>query len=263
MPINVTCPSCLKRFTVSDKFAGKSGPCPSCEKTIKIPEKSEEVVIHAPASSGPTDASGRAILKPIRRKDIKISTPVLVGAGLATLAVFAIAFGLGLSGEQPHWALLAIGALVLSFPIAFVGYWFLQDEDLEAYNGQQLLVRCGICGVAFASIWAIYGFVPKYVAGMTSMAEYSALVMLIFLAVMIVIGTIASVLTLELEVLQGGLHYVFYLTLTFVLAWLSGTHLSEPLSGSASDDPPGVVSPTQDESGGEQNAKPDIPDMLQ
>ena len=41
MPIQVTCPSCLKRFQVSDKFAGKSGPCPNCKKSLRVPDKSE------------------------------------------------------------------------------------------------------------------------------------------------------------------------------------------------------------------------------
>ena len=35
MAIDVTCPSCHTRFQVSDKFAGKSGPCPKCKNTIR------------------------------------------------------------------------------------------------------------------------------------------------------------------------------------------------------------------------------------
>ena len=84
MPIQVTCPGCLKRFTVNDKFAGKSGPCPSCRKVIKIPDKSEEVVIHAPEQSGPKDSTGKSVLKPLRRKEVKLSMPVMLAAGLST-----------------------------------------------------------------------------------------------------------------------------------------------------------------------------------
>lgn len=37
MPIAVSCPSCKTKFTVSDKFAGKQGPCPKCKAPITIP----------------------------------------------------------------------------------------------------------------------------------------------------------------------------------------------------------------------------------
>ena len=99
MAIDVTCPACHTRFQVSEKFAGKSGPCPKCKKTIKVPEKKDEVVIHAPEVSGPKDSTGVAVLKPIGRTETRLSmmqmatifgsivvpfcTPVLV-----TLAIF-------------------------------------------------------------------------------------------------------------------------------------------------------------------------------
>lgn len=265
MPINVTCPSCLKRFTVSDKFAGKTGPCPSCQKTIKIPEAAEQVVIHAPKDSGPTDAKGKSLSKPIRRKDVKIGTPIIVGACLAAFAVLAVAFGLGLSGQQPHVAVLAIGALILAPPLVFLGYWFLHDDELEGYTGQQLLVRCGICSLIFAALWGLYGFVPAYVQGYGAMAEYSAMDMAIAFPVMVAIGACAAVLALELEVVQGVLNYVLYLAVTFLLAWLAGTHLAEPFGGSESSPPtvPAVTAPVDSGTTTEPEDKPNIPNMLQ
>lgn len=260
MPINVTCPSCLKRFTVSDKFAGKSGPCPSCQKTIKIPEKSDEIVIHAPEDAGPKDKAGKAILKPLRRKDVKISPPVLIASLVSAVVVFAIAFGLGLSGGQPPTAVLAIGALLLAFPLAFVGYWFLHDDELEGYTGRQLLLRCGICAAGFAAIWAVYAFVPRYVNNYQSMGEYTGLDLAIFLPLMVILGTIVAVAALELEVVQGALQYILYLGVTLVLAWLAGTQLAQPLGGSAAERTvPGVV----DSPPATENERPEIPNMLQ
>ena len=78
MPIQVTCPGCLSRFSVSDKFAGKKGPCPKCKKEISIPTKAEEVVIHAPEPTGPKDSQGKVILKPIRRTDTLLTRRLLV-----------------------------------------------------------------------------------------------------------------------------------------------------------------------------------------
>src|SRR6187401_2984774 len=57
MAIDVTCASCKTRFQVSDKFAGKQGPCPKCKKIITVPTKKDEVVIHVP-ESGPKDSKG-------------------------------------------------------------------------------------------------------------------------------------------------------------------------------------------------------------
>jgi hypothetical protein len=231
MAIQVTCPSCLKRFSVSDKFAGKSGPCPNCQKQIKIPEKSAEVVIHAPETDAPKDSKGRSILKPIRRKDVQLSLPVILGASLGTVVVFGIALGLGLTGGSPPPLLLSIGAVLLAVPLVYTGYWFMHDDELEGFTGRQLMIRCGICSILFAAIWGIYVFVPKYVSGYESTAEITGLEMVIFVPIMIAAGTAASVAALELEVIQGALHYGFYLGITFILAWLSGAPLARPLVG--------------------------------
>ncbi len=243
MAIAVTCPSCLKRFSVSDQFAGRTGPCPNCQKPIKIPDKAEEVVIHAPEDSGPKDSSGKSILSPVRRKEVQLSMPVILGVSLSAFAIVAISFGLGLSGQQPPFPLLAVGALLLAPPLVFVGYWFLRDDELEGFKGQQLLLRCAICAIAFAVLWAVYGFVPGYVSGYASMGEMSGLDMVIYLTLMLVIGAAISVAVLELEVLQGAMHYGFYLGITFVLAWLAGTHLSVPLGGDTPSGPDATPPP--------------------
>jgi hypothetical protein len=247
MAIPVTCPSCLTRFDVSDKFAGKSGPCPKCQKTIKIPEKSEQVVIHAPEESGPKDSKGRSVLKPLRRKEVSLSLPVILAAALGTLVVFGIALGIGLSGSPPT-ALLATGSLLLALPLCFVGYWFLHDDELEGFSGKQLWVRIGTGSLVFAATWAIYALVPLYLFEHQSMAEITGLQMAMFIAIMIGLGTVASVLIFELEVVQGMLHYMFYFVITFLLAWLAGTPLAEPLGNGAGSAgrPPAIRAPATD-----------------
>ena len=84
MAILVVCPTCKSRFQVSEKFAGKQGPCPKCKAVITIPRVEDEVKIHAPeeyaggGSVAAKDASGRAVLKPIsRQKMMKISADTL------------------------------------------------------------------------------------------------------------------------------------------------------------------------------------------
>ncbi len=74
MPIPVVCPGCKVRFNVSEKFAGKKGPCPKCKVIITIPAAAQpEIKIHEPqeyASAG-KDQQGRPISKPIPRKNSK------------------------------------------------------------------------------------------------------------------------------------------------------------------------------------------------
>lgn len=262
MAIAVTCPSCLKRFSVSDKFAGKSGPCPNCQKTIKIPDKADEVVIHAPEDAAPKDSKGRSILKPIRRTEVNLSLPVIMAAALSTIVVFGLAFGFGLSGGAPA-VLLAVASVLLAAPLVFVGYWFLHDDELDSFKGRELLVRCAICTLAFAAAWAVYAYVPAY---LNDGDPITGIQIAMLIPVMIAIGTAASVLTLELEVTQGILHYAFYLGITFILAWLAGAPLTG--SGDATGVPgspaPAVAQPTP----GNQPATPAeppkaIPNVLQ
>lgn len=238
MAIAVTCPSCLKRFSVSDKFAGKSGPCPSCQKTIKIPEKVDEVVIHAPDEAAPKDSKGRSILKPIRRTEVNLSLPVILAAALSTLVIFGLALGFGISGGAPT-ALLAISAVVLAVPLVFVGYWFLHDDELDGFKGRELWIRCGVCALIFAAAWAVYIYVPAY---LNDGDPVNGIQIVMLIPIMVAIGAAASVLTLELEVLQGVLHYALYLGITFMLAWLAGAPLTgapEP-SGRVRGLPPAV-----------------------
>ncbi len=230
MPIPVTCPGCLKRFTVNDKFAGKSGPCPNCRKVITIPDKTEEVVIHAPEEAGPKDSKGKAVLKPLRRKEVKISMPVMLAAGLSTLVVFGLALGVRLSSDAPPTWLLAAGTIFLAPPLVFVGYWFLRDDELEGYSGRELIVRCGICAIAFAGCWLLYAFVPTYLTGEKSIGDVPGMYMLFMIPLMVIIGTFVSVGALELEFVQAALHYLLYFAITIILAMIMGTKLSSTFS---------------------------------
>ncbi len=240
MAIPVTCPSCLKRFNVSDKFAGKSGPCPNCKKSIRIPDKTDEVVIHAPDDAAPKDSKGRSILKPIRRTEVNLSVPVILATSLSTVVIFGIALGIGLSGGAPT-ALLASSALLLAAPLVFVGYWFLHEDELDSFRGRELLIRCGVCSAVFASLWGLYAYLPGYLTGD---AEIDGMQIAMLLPIMLALGTVASVLVFELEVLQGLLLYAFYLVVTLTLAWLAGAPLMNPYEvNSTAPAPPAISQP--------------------
>ena len=130
MPIAVTCPKCLTRFSVSEKFAGKKGPCPKCKSELTVPELSEQVVIHAPADAAPKDSKGVSVLKPINRQDEKIGRGLIIGSVAGVLAALAAAIGVRLAGGVP-WPVLALAAVVVAPPLVRLGYAITRDAELE------------------------------------------------------------------------------------------------------------------------------------
>jgi hypothetical protein len=220
MPINVVCTGCKKRFAVSDKFAGKSGPCPKCKTIINVPAKGEEVVIHAPEDFGPKDSKGRAVLKPIARKETKVSPVLTVGIVLTILVVLVVAWMYRSPGgeDTPIWLLFA-GAIALGPPLVWAGYAFLRDDEFEAFQGRELWIRVGACGLAYALIWALAELVTGYGLGL----EQLEVMHMVFVApAMIGVGAFAAYAALDFDFGMGALHYSLYLLTTVVLRLILG-----------------------------------------
>ena len=130
MSIRVTCPSCHTRFNVSEKFAGKEGPCPKCKKTIRVPDASQEVKVHE-REVGPKDSKGRAILKPIARQETKVSSVqmTIIIAGIVSFLVLALVMRLMILPEEfPQW-LLMLSALVIAPAAAYAAYTFCETKN--------------------------------------------------------------------------------------------------------------------------------------
>lgn len=219
MAIDVTCPGCHTRFQVSEKFAGKSGPCPKCKKIIKVPELKDQVVIHAPEVSGPKDSTGQAVLKPIARKEVRLSTPmivVIVGSVLAVLVTALVLRAQFPGGKIPLPVLIA-GAILLAPPLAFAGYTFLRDDELEPYRGLSLLVRLLPCAVVYPLTWGLYWFVFAYL-GQTPNWQ----ILVVVVPVVVGIGAVAAQASLDLEFGTAALHYSMYLIATVLLRLIMG-----------------------------------------
>lgn len=239
MPIQVTCRHCLKRFQVSDKFAGKTGPCPSCKKPIEIPAADQEVVIHAPSDGAPVDSTGTSVLKPIVRKETDITKRGLILSIGSIVAVFAFAIVFrftGQSGAAPLWAQL-VGLALLAPPLVWAGYSFLYDQEREPYVGPELRNRVLICSAIFAVLWCVYAFVPTYVFELDHTDEMSWTVFGITLCVMIALGALASASTFELEFFNGIIHAGLYFIVIVLLAVTSGVVLAGR-DGDGTDDLP-------------------------
>ncbi len=218
MAIRVTCPGCHKRFKVSDKFAGKSGPCPQCKTLIRIPTERDEVKLHGPEELG-AGVRGATATKPILREETKLE-PVAIASiaagGLVTLLVAAI---LGRTGFFAEGALVksAIALLLVSPPLVIAGYSFLRgEEELEPYRGLTLYVRAGICSLGYIILWGVYA----YVAGRFLTGELWQWLFVVppFLCV----GGLVALACLDLDFGSGFFHYCFYLFVTVLLRWLAG-----------------------------------------
>lgn len=228
MPIQVTCPSCLKRFQVSDKFAGKEGPCPNCKKPLRVPDKSEEVVIHAPEDDSPKDSQGRSVLKPISRKDEVFTRKhalITFGAVLGGV-VAAVALRLTSGDDGPPWWTQVLGMVLLAPPLVRVGYNFVRDAELAPYVGPELRNRVLLCSGLFAALWLLYAFVPSYVGELNRFAEMSVMAAGIMFFIMLGIGAAISVMVFELEFANGMAHAGIYLIVVAALALLAGVPMA-------------------------------------
>jgi hypothetical protein len=227
MPIQVTCSACLTRFAVSEKFAGKKGPCPKCKQEITVPSLADQVVIHAPEPSGPKDATGRLVLKPIEREDVKVSRKgMAIVLGLVGLTLAAAGW-LRTSYESPPLPALIIGLFALAPALVWAGYAFLRDAELEPYRGRELWTRIAICAAVYIGLWLLYVLVPAYVLSVGGPAEVGLGTASLALAILLAIGTFAAMLCLEFEGLMGLLHCTLFVLVTVLLALLAGTTLAQ------------------------------------
>jgi hypothetical protein len=227
--INVTCQHCHKRFNVSEKFAGKSGPCPSCKSTINIPNKGDEVVIHAPTATGPVDSTGQAVLKPIERADVEASPVVVVGIIGAIIVSILVAIVLRMQFPQPPaatsvepaalWWILFGGAVVLAPPLVLAGYWFLRDDELEPHRGGELVLRACICAAIYAALWGAYAMLR---AKVFPNAPPEMFQFLFIGPAFLGAGGVAGLATLDLEFGNGAIHYAFYLLVTVLFCFIIG-----------------------------------------
>jgi predicted Zn finger-like uncharacterized protein len=226
MAIAVTCPSCHTRFNVSEKFAGKKGPCPKCKTTITIPSAKEQIKIHEREHEGTRGASGQLVLKPIEREKVKFR-PVMIALGL--LPVLAVVIGAWILGTgdgtpeatQLRMILAGLGAAALGPPLAIGGYSFLRNDELEPYRGTSLLVRGLICGLLYAALWLVYLFIPQdYYRSPEQTYDMfmTAMVIVPFLAA----GAGIGYATLDLDFGSGFFQYLLYFVACIGCRWLLG-----------------------------------------
>jgi hypothetical protein len=228
MPISVVCTGCKKRFSVSEKFAGQKGPCPSCKTIIQIPGKEEEVVIHAPEGAGPKDSKGAAVIKPILREETRFDPKVAGGVALAVIVLFVAAWVIGASyssasrGSPPEIPLFwkAIAAMALGPPLAFFAYTFLRNDEFEPYRGREVWIRAAACGAVYAILWGVFGYLPTWLD--MKPPQFEIFQLMYVAPPFVAAGAFAAYVSFELEPMMCALHYGLYLIITVLLRATAG-----------------------------------------
>lgn len=218
MPIPVVCPGCKARFTVSDQFAGRTGPCPKCKQSITIPKTTAATVtIHEPEPVSAA-APGGVLLQPIRRSDRPV-TPVAFAATMAgAVATAALAWLAGVvfpaPPGPPDW-LFAAGGFLVALPCVALGYVGIHDRELEPYRGASLLVRSLVCAAVYGGLWCAKGLLPAEQTA--DMWRWLYLGPLFFVP-----GVIAAMAAFDLDQGRAVAHFSMYAMFTCVLRWLAG-----------------------------------------
>lgn len=240
MAINVTCPKCLTRFSVSEKFAGQEGPCPKCKNKIRVPDASQEVKVHE-ASTGPKDAKGRPVLRPIFRREQPITAIHWTIAGclaFVMLALSLVARNMYSSELFPLWA-TAMGAVLASFPMSLLGYVLFRDRETGGFDGKDLWVRVAICAAIFSVLWI---FSPLLAFAFNeSVSAPNTLSQAIAISALMLIGGVASMLIFEFDYLIGLVHAGVYVLPCIVMRLLAGLSAIPGLESYASPVAPNSI----------------------
>jgi hypothetical protein len=218
MAIAVLCPGCQSRFSVSDQFAGRTGPCPKCKKPITIPAvTAQAVTIHEPEAPVATSAgTGRAPTAPIRRVEKPITGLAIAAIAGGVIAVMVTAWLMGIVWKPapPSWPLLA-GAFLIAMPCVVLGYAAVRNRELEPFRGSPLLLRSLACAAVYAGLWWVKGLLPPEATA--EMWQW------MYLGPMFVVsGALAALATLELDWGTAVAHFSLYAMFTALLRWLIG-----------------------------------------
>lgn len=214
MAIRVICSGCMTSFEVSDRFAGKKGPCPKCNHIIEIPR--EKLTVHAPDQVVGAKGKGGVNInqaRPILQKRFNFTTQQLGLTLLGVAVVLLLVFGLSFFPNGIFKNILgAVGSLALGFPLICFGYMLLrEDDDLEILLGNELYRRSLLTGIGFGVVWLVFELLLSYLQ-----PGYFFPVVLVPLAVL---GAFVAVVAFDTDFNRAAVLMLFYI---FVAIFLRG-----------------------------------------
>lgn len=217
MAIIVTCPGCRKSFSVSEKFAGQTGPCPKCKTKIRIPKAENAVKVHGGEAFSAN--AGQMVLKPIKRREWKVDPVMWVVVIIGTLATYAITFLLG-TVLNKSTIFTAISLVVITPPLVYLPYIFLRNaEEIEGLSIRELVLRTALCTAAYVLLWGGFIFFSKNVVPAFG---GDLLVWLVMSVPFLIVGALFGSVCYNLEWGDGVVHMVFYIIITLSLCYVGG-----------------------------------------
>jgi hypothetical protein len=219
MSIIVVCDGCRKSFKVSDKFAGRSGPCPKCKRMLQVPAAGQEVTVHAPQqyATGGRTRTGKLALEPVSFTSTKlepVQTALIVASVLIVLVFTWVGGRMGL-----FQGLIAttVGLLLISPPLAVGAYTILRNDELEPHRGKELYLRSTVCALGYALLWGAFAFLAANDIITGELWTW------LFVGVpLLAAGGGIALTTLDLDFTNGVFHYAFYLLATVLLHRAAG-----------------------------------------
>lgn len=218
MSINVVCPGCLKRFKVSDRFAGMKGPCPSCNTVIDIPKAAVKIHGAEDFDQGGKTATGKLILKPIGRLDMDFNPQFAGLVSLGVLAVFLLAYLIGCLSLSTGTldAIGFFGVFLIAFPLSLFGYQVLRDrEALFMLTGMELYKKTAISAAVYAGLWILFEIIAWYMRA----DQYF---IWIYFAAFACLAMLAAHAILDINVGNALLHYLIFFVPVLLLRGILG-----------------------------------------
>lgn len=238
MAINVVCPGCFKRFSVSDKFAGMKGPCPSCKTVIDIPKGTVKIQGAEDFEHGGRSATGKILLKPIERIQMDFDPTQAGKMSAAVVGVLLLTFFLGYSGLSVGILNLigTLGLFLVSFPLVLFGNQVLRDrEQLFMLTGRDLYQKVAVGALAYGLIWLLYEGTLWYLSA-------DLVFTCIYFAVFACFGMLATHAILDINLGNALLHFLIFAVPTIVLRGLLGLgwlwFVTEPIRNGNLPPPP-------------------------
>src|SRR5262249_25214420 len=138
------------------------------------------------------------------------------------------------NGTPPIW-IKALGAVLLGPPLAWSGYTFLRDPELEAYRGLPLILRATICGLVYAALWAAFWFLGyRFFALATPLLKPGLEIwqMIVLVVPIFAAGTLAAYASFDLDPGSAFFHCALYFAVTVMLRLVAHMPAIPGLGGS-------------------------------
>jgi hypothetical protein len=127
---------------------------------------------------------------------------------------------------------MALAAAVMGPPVAWGGYTFLRDPELEGFKGGALALRALACGLIYAVLWGVFVFLGARFFGADAFSEGLEIWQMVVLVIPVfAAGTLAAYAAFDLEPGSAFFHCALYFAITVLLRLVAGLPAIPGLGG--------------------------------